>query len=213
MTKIIDNNPLIGITSHMGMKTLNVILVLFVILLAENVCHASIYGYQDDNGILHFTNIRPMNKKYHTVVYATRQPGDSRGSFQSRSITGREKKDLITFAKTYLGTPYKLGGYMPTGIDCSGFVKQVFSAFDIRLPRTAREQFTIGTRVGKDELSPGDLIFFRGLSGGEPAHVGIFMEEDKFIHATTRNGGGVRVDSLGDNYYKHVFMGASRVVQ
>lgn len=185
--------------------------VLLAVFFAGNVCHANIYGYQDDSGILHFTNVRPVNTKYHTVIAAKRP--DSRGSFQSRTLSSSGKKDVIALAKTYLGIPYKLGGNLPTGIDCSGFVKEVFSAFSIRLPRTAKEQFTIGTRVMKEDLSPGDLIFFRGSTGSDPAHVGIFMEDGKFIHATRRGGGMVRVDSLGDNYYKQVYMGASRVIE
>jgi cell wall-associated NlpC family hydrolase len=202
-----------AIISPVLMKKYALISALVAVLLAEGICHANIYGYQDDNGIFHFTNIAPVQKKYRTVVYTGTQYGGSFSRSQSRQVYSQDKKDLIGRALTYLGTPYKLGGNLLSGIDCSGFVKQVYSAFDIRLPRTAREQFYEGTRVDKDSLKPGDLIFFRSDKSSDPAHVGIFMDENRFIHATTRNGGGVRIDSLTDNYYRRTFMGASRLLQ
>ncbi|OPY63944.1 MAG: Murein DD-endopeptidase MepS/Murein LD-carboxypeptidase precursor [Syntrophorhabdus sp. PtaU1.Bin002] len=193
------------------MKTMNLILVLLVVFFAGSICHANVYTYQDENGAFHFTNIRPPNKKYRTVIYSS--TGQNNSSRSSLSPSNHNKKDLMAVAKTYLGTPYKLGGDMTTGIDCSGFVKKVFSAFDVKLPRTAREQFTAGTKIDKEELTTGDLIFFRRKNSDDISHVGIFMEDDKFIHASTRNGGGVRIDSLGDSYYRQTFIGASRVLQ
>jgi cell wall-associated NlpC family hydrolase len=187
-----------------------IITALCAFLLAGSVCYANIYGYQDERGVFHFTNVQPAQKKYRTVVFSGKQASGLAGS---RQVFGQSRKELITHAMSYLGTPYKLGGNFSTGIDCSGFVKQVYSAFEVKLPRTAREQFHEGTRVDRESLTAGDLIFFRSEKSGDPAHVGIFMDEDRFIHATTRNGGGVRIDSLADHYYRRTFMGASRVMQ
>jgi cell wall-associated NlpC family hydrolase len=202
-----------AIISLVPMKQLTLIAVFCAILFASGLSHANIYGYQDERGVYHFTNIAPAHKKYRTVVYTGKEYSGSLSKPQSLKVYSRNRKELLGVAKTYLGTPYKLGGNFFTGIDCSGFVKQVFSALDIRLPRTAREQFYEGTKIDKDSLEAGDLVFFRSNKTSEAAHVGIFMDEDKFIHATTRNGGGVRVDSLGDNYYRRTFLGASRLIQ
>jgi cell wall-associated NlpC family hydrolase len=195
------------------MKRLCLIVFFLAVFAAGNVCHADIYGFKDDAGVLHLTNIPPGKKEYRTVVYADKRSERNFAGFRSRQPWSRNKEDLIGLAKTYLGSPYKLGGNLPTGIDCSGFVKQVYSEFNVQLPRTARQQFLEGTRVDKDDLTTGDLIFFRTKKSNDPAHVGIFIDEDKFIHASTRNGGGVRIDSLADQYYSRAFMGASRLIR
>lgn len=209
----LDKFPFSNIFSGKAMKILNFMLIILMVLLSSGVCRANVYGYVDRNGVYHFTNIVPTDKKYRTVVYSVRRPGDARNSLQSRPLSGQHKSELITLAKSYIGSPYKLGGDQYTGIDCSGFVKQVFSPFGVRLPRTAREQFQAGARIERDELAPGDLIFFNTRKTGDASHVGIFLGEDKFIHATTRNGGRVRIDSLADAYYGRTFMGASRLIR
>ena len=195
------------------MKKLCLIFFFVVAFAAGNVCHADIYRYKDAAGVFHFTNIPPVNKEYRTVTYADKRSGRYGMGSQSRQPWSQDKKDLIGFAKTYLGSPYKLGGNLTTGIDCSGFVKQVYSEFNVRLPRTAREQFLEGTKIDKDELTTGDLVFFRSRKSNAPGHVGIFIDDDKFIHASTRNGGGVRIDSLTDQYYSGTFIGASRLIR
>ncbi|MBA4419285.1 MAG: hypothetical protein C0392_15480 [Syntrophus sp. (in: bacteria)] len=196
------------------MKGLYLIFAFLLVFFAEGVCHANIiYGYKDNNGVMHFTNVPPVNKKYHTLVYASRQQRSTPTANQPRQQWGHNRKEIIGFAKTYLGTPYKFGGNQTSGIDCSGFVKQVYSEFDIKLPRTAREQFQEGTRIDMNSMTAGDLIFFRSDKSNDPDHVGIVIDNNKFIHATARNGGGVRIDSLTDQYYQRTFIGASRVMQ
>ncbi|HEY3278385.1 MAG TPA: C40 family peptidase [Syntrophorhabdaceae bacterium] len=195
------------------MKSSILIAAVCAFVLTGTVSYANIYGYQDERGIFHFTNVAPVNKKYRTVVYTGTQYKGSLMAPRPAQLMSGDRKELIGVAKTYLGTPYKLGGNFSTGIDCSGFVKQVFSAFSVSLPRTARQQYHEGTRVDKDDLLAGDLVFFRSEKSADPAHVGIFIDQDRFIHATTRNGGGVRIDSLADNYYRRTFMGASRLLQ
>ena len=195
------------------MKRLWPIFLFLIVLLAGNVCRAEVYSYRDDSGTVHFTNIAPANKKYRTIIYADKGSGRRVFMSQSNRQGSGNKGDLIGFAKTYLGSPYKLGGNLMTGIDCSGFVKQVFSEFNVNLPRTAREQYLEGTRIDKDDLATGDLVFFRNKKSDAPTHVGIFIDDGKFIHASTRNGGGVRIDSLADQYYSRTFMGASRLMR
>ena len=195
------------------MKRLCPIFFLLAMFLAVNVCHADIYGYKDDNGTFHFTNIAPAGKKYRTIVYADKRSGRTIVEPRYRQSWNQDKGDLIGFAKTYLGSPYKLGGNLMSGIDCSGFTKQVYSEFNVNLPRTAKEQFHEGTKIDREDLTTGDLVFFRTRKENAPSHVGIFIDHDKFIHASTRNGGGVRIDSLDDQYYSRHFIGASRLVR
>jgi len=112
-------------------------------------------------------------------------------------------------ALSFLNTPYRFGGNGQNGIDCSGFVQKVFREFDLKLPRTAREQYTLGTRVPKGDLQLGDLIFFQTYAK-YPSHVGIYIGDDKMIHASSRNK-GVVVSSINSNYFRKRFIGAKRL--
>ncbi|MDX9709827.1 MAG: LysM peptidoglycan-binding domain-containing protein [Trichloromonas sp.] len=112
-------------------------------------------------------------------------------------------------ALSFLNTPYRFGGNGQNGIDCSGFVQKVFGEFDLKLPRTAREQYTLGTRVPKGDLQLGDLIFFQTYAK-YPSHVGIYIGDDKMIHASSRNK-GVVVSSINSNYFRKRFIGAKRL--
>ncbi|MGC8796367.1 LysM peptidoglycan-binding domain-containing protein [Thermodesulfovibrio sp.] len=122
------------------------------------------------------------------------------------SITER----LLLFAKKMLHLPYRFGGNSFSGFDCSFFVKKVYSMVGIELPRSAREQFTMGVPVKKDELQPGDLVFFRTYAKF-PSHVGIYLGDNLFIHASTRSK-KVTIDSLEAPYYLSRFIGAKRIL-
>ncbi|MEK4497018.1 C40 family peptidase [Ureibacillus sp. FSL W8-0352] len=120
--------------------------------------------------------------------------------------------ELTNTAKQYIGAPYKYGGTnIKTGIDCSGYTRYVFSQLGISLKRTSKEQYTQGTAVSKNDLQPGDLVFFN-TSGKGVSHVGIYLGDNKFISATT--SGGVEIDSLNDPYYwGSRYVGARRVAE
>jgi len=117
---------------------------------------------------------------------------------------------VINLAKTMLDIPYRFGGTTLRGIDCSAYVQRVFSMLDIAIPRTAREQFSLGARIDRDELSVGDLVFFRTYASF-PSHVGIYLGEDLFIHASSV-GRKVTIDSLEQGYYRKRFLGGRRLV-
>ena len=184
---------------------------LMVALLLPASAVAGIYGYQDEGGTYHFTNVKPANRKY-VVIIENKEP--LRG-VQGISVPWRddeERHGLIKQARSMLGMPYKLGGDGPNGIDCSAYVKRTFSAFDVALPRTAREQYEVGRRISRENLSMGDLVFFRTKAHeGHPTHVGIYMGNGQFIHASALRKGGVRVDSLSDDFYDKRFLGATRL--
>ena len=115
---------------------------------------------------------------------------------------------LVKVALGFLGAPYRLGGCSVRGMDCSGFVKKIYELFDIDLPRTAAAQSTVGMKVAKSDLIEGDLIFFKTTK--RINHVGIYIGENKFVHAASRNK-GVRVDSLDSSYYKRHYNRAVRL--
>ena len=127
----------------------------------------------------------------------------------SSALTPREK--VMFEIISYLDTPYKYGGVDENGIDCSAFTKNIFkNSLGIELPRTASEQYHTGDRISsKDELQFGDLVFFNTTKRSYPGHVGVYIGEDLFAHASRSLG--VTVSSLKSTYYSNRFVGASRI--
>ena len=117
---------------------------------------------------------------------------------------------LVTFARKLLNIPYKFGGNTILGIDCSAYVKKVYGFLGMDLPRTAREQFNEGQQINKEELSIGDLVFFRTYASF-PSHVGIYLGNNLFIHASSK-GKKVTINSLDTPYYLKRFIGAKRLI-
>ena len=115
---------------------------------------------------------------------------------------------LVDSAYQYIGVPYVFGGNTPKGFDCSGFTKYVFSHNGIELPRMADEQYRMGFRVRKNELIPGDLVFFTTYEPGV-SHTGLYVGDGNFISATS--SGGIRIDSLKSGYWSERYIGAKRV--
>ena len=125
-------------------------------------------------------------------------------------------EDLLTEARTHIGKRYRSGGKGPSSFDCSGFSSYVFSQFGYKLGASSGDQFQQGEKVEKNQLRPGDLVFFTGRnSKGRVGHVGIVVEADnerstfKFIHAAT--SGGIRIDS-NVGYYAGRYLGAKRII-
>ena len=115
---------------------------------------------------------------------------------------------LLEKVDEWYGTRYRMGGKTKSGVDCSAFVQAVFlGAYAVALPRTAREQYKISRRISRTELKEGDLLFFNTTGG--ISHVGIYLQNNKFIHASASKG--VTVSDLFDPYYLRRFMGAGRV--
>ena len=113
-------------------------------------------------------------------------------------------------AMSLRGAPYRDGGVDPaTGFDCSGFVKYVYSQYGVSLPRQVHDQFNVGKKVDRDQLQPGDLVFFSTVAPGA-SHVGIMIGGDQFVHAPSEKG-VVRVESLSQAYWASRFVGAKRV--
>jgi cell wall-associated NlpC family hydrolase len=118
-------------------------------------------------------------------------------------------KQLKKTAYGFLGTRYRFGANSRNALDCSSFVQQVFREMDISLPRTAREQFVVGEEVPHGDLKKGDLVFFRTYAP-YPSHVGIYLGDNKMIHASSRDR-RVVISSMDTSYYRARYIGAKRI--
>jgi cell wall-associated NlpC family hydrolase len=137
-----------------------------------------------------------------TVAHHRRDPGQL-------IIPQGDGAPVLSIAATYLGRPYRFGSE-GDAFDCSGFVRTVFGDVGVDLPHSARAISTLGDRVARSDLEPGDLVFFRKPGQRYASHVGIYVGEDKFVHAATR-GGQVQVDSLSATYYAQHYFCARRI--
>jgi len=139
------------------------------------------------------------------------EPGQSHPTLQFFQRYTSAAQELVQEGLGYLGIPYRWGGTSPeTGLDCSGLVQQVFrNALGLDMPRTAAEMARVGDRIPKDDLKPGDLVFFNTMRRTF-SHVGIYLGDNQFLHAPS-TGGKVRVDDMSDSYWLRRFTGARRV--
>jgi|SRR6185436_8555990 cell wall-associated NlpC family hydrolase len=121
-------------------------------------------------------------------------------------------QDVAIFALGMIGVDYRFGGTAPeSGLDCSGLVQHVFlQVTGAMLPRTSKEMSGLGSKVRIDELAPGDLVFFNTRRFSF-SHVGIYLGNDRFVHAPSR-GGEVQIATLSEAYWHKRFDGARRLV-
>jgi cell wall-associated NlpC family hydrolase len=139
-------------------------------------------------------------------------PGAFDGASETPAFTppppdGSRASQVIAIAMQYLGVPYQWGGASPaTGFDCSGFVMYVYAQIGVSLPHQAAAQYGYGVYVSRDQLQPGDLVFFNGLG-----HMGMYIGGGQFIHAP-HTGDVVKISSLYDSWYAATFVGARRVL-
>jgi cell wall-associated NlpC family hydrolase len=110
----------------------------------------------------------------------------------SRGAVSASSNAVVAYASNFLGTPYKWGGTTPSGFDCSGFTQYVYRHFGINLGRTTKDQIYNGVGVSRDELQPGDLVFYG--KGGVPSHMGIYVGNGMYIHSP-RTGDVIKISS------------------
>ncbi len=125
--------------------------------------------------------------------------------------TGTPKEKMLMEIIKYLNIPYQYGGNSKSGIDCSAFTQNIYkNTLSVNLFRSAREQYKQGEIISDvDDLQFGDLVFFDTRSGVSPGHVGIYIGDELFAHASTKKG--VTISSLNHSYYKDRFMGSRRI--
>jgi cell wall-associated NlpC family hydrolase len=134
----------------------------------------------------------------------------SSGSDADAIISTKREVMLMEIIK-YMDTPYKFGGNSLNGIDCSAFTQNVYqSAWMLSINRSAREQYKQGIVIeDRNELEFGDLVFFNTRKRVKPGHVGIYIGDNLFAHASSKNG--VTISSLDHDYYNKRYMGARRI--
>ena len=120
-------------------------------------------------------------------------------------------QQIVSYAKQFLGVPYVYGGNGPNSFDCSGFTSYIYRHFGYTLNRTASTQLSNGVAVSKSELQPGDLVFFRYNTSYPASHVGIYIGNGQFIHAST-NKYQVQIDQLMTGHYANVYIAARRIL-
>ncbi|HEY0296204.1 MAG TPA: C40 family peptidase [Bordetella sp.] len=130
---------------------------------------------------------------------------------RGRKKTGSSHSPILSEALSQLGTPYRFGGESPaTGFDCSGLITySAAHAVGLKLPRNSAALATVGTWVDRDDLRPGDLVFFDTM-GSRYSHVGIYMGADRFVHSPS-TGGVVRIDDMTIDYWSRRYTGARRI--
>ena len=130
--------------------------------------------------------------------------------FSSNTTPGKNNlnEELYDFYSQWEGVKYKLGGESKGGIDCSAFIRKAFEEkFALEMPRTTLLQSEVGKEISKNELEVGDLVFFHT---GKTKHVGIYIENGKFMHASTKIG--VTISDLNNHYFSKNYWKAQRII-
>ena len=130
---------------------------------------------------------------------------------ERKQAESNKDDELMKEIKSWLGTPYKYGGDTKSGTDCSGFVRSVYKkVYGIDLNRSARDLVNNTRLISKDELQYGDLVFFK-IKGNQVSHVGIYLGNNQFVHASSKNG--VVINDLTATYYTKYFYKGGRIIR
>jgi len=153
------------------------------------------------------TKANPVSEVAHSLIENLSNLQFKYAMMMNVDVESLKNISLLGFIDHWFGTRYRLGGTTKRGIDCSALTGALLLAvYGFNLPRTARQQYDATDHVGKDELQEGDLVFFN--THGGVSHVGVYLENDYFLHASTH---GVTISSLDDRYYSKRFICGGRV--
>lgn len=140
---------------------------------------------------------------------STKNNVTNRGEEVDRSQSANSG-NVVSYASSFLGTRYILGGASPSGFDCSGFTMYVYGKYGVNLAHSARAQASVGTAVDRANLEAGDLVLFKGATGNSIGHVGIYIGGNNFIHASNPSD-GVKITSMSTSYYQTRYVTSRRV--
>jgi len=176
-----------------------------LLLAAATGAHALPPASAEDDVARFMAEKRLVDRLEEVRVHIGERVSDSAARVKSRT------SELVLTAMGSLGVPYRRGGNShETGFDCSGFVKAMYESLGLMLPRRANEQAAATQKIERQDLQPGDLVFFNTLRRTF-SHVGIYIGDNKFIHSP-KPGAQVRVEDMGVPYWSKRFDGARRVM-
>ena len=157
-----------------------------------------------------FVDFKNGSKPDNTVYDNSRA---SRVNYENEAPATVKAGEMIDYAKQFIGTPYVYGGTsLTSGVDCSGFIYSVYKDFGITLDRRSRDQINDGPRVAKEDLRPGDLIFFNTGGESEISHVGMYIGNGEYIHSTNGAANGVTISDINSDYALNTYVGAARIL-
>ncbi|OOH88462.1 peptidase C40 [Pasteurellaceae bacterium 15-036681] len=136
---------------------------------------------------------------------ATPNQINQHSALKTSSLGGNATDKILSVYRNWAGTRYRLGGSTRAGIDCSAFVQKVMGSFNVSMPRSTTEQKSVGRKISKSDLRPGDLVFFRGNK-----HVGVYVGNGQFVHSGSSTG--VTKASLSDSYWSRTYTQSRRVL-
>jgi len=152
-----------------------------------------------------------MHQDFVTIVFDKNSSREISRNLATRSAT---LLTIVDYAKKYIGTPYKWASSGPSSFDCSGFTSFIFKQFGIKLLRTSVTQSKTGEELTKENLGMGDLVFFdtSGVNNGKISHVGIYIGDGEFIHASSgKNARKVIISDLNEGYYERTYVTARSI--
>lgn len=189
----------------------------FLMILAINIVADSINVKADDivyNQQSIHIHLAELSDNSSIKVSKNNEVSNSSKS-QDYSIVSRGEgldvgNQVASYAYNFLGRPYVFGEAGPKAFDCSGLTRYVFARFGVNLPHYAGSQYSMGASVSRDNLKPGDLVFFNTY--GSVSHVGIYVGRGDFIHAPSK-GKSITISSLSEPYYSKRYVGARRIAE
>lgn len=158
---------------------------------------------------LHALEVAQRERHHHHAIQLASHHRHHGHHAMAEASAPAPSSDLVRTAYAYRGTPYRWGGASRGGFDCSGFTSYLYRQRGLSLPHSARAQFGMGHHVDKGGMKAGDLVFFHTVTPGI-SHVGMYVGNGRFVHASSRRSGGVRVDNIDSGYYSKAFRGARR---
>ena len=158
----------------------------------------------------HCSGMKPNPRFRERPATPTQSEKAERNILRGTQGDGQFQRQIKQQIQNYMGVRYRWGGTTTAGMDCSGFVSRVFqNAIELELPHNARKMYGLGRTVARKNLHFGDLVFFKNIESAGVSHVGIYLGEDEFAHASTTRG--VTISNLNLDYYKARYAGARRI--